>query len=192
MHGRWPLHPAPGDYELLPRWIRRLADAYGVSVAIFSKHALGIPPDQVYKLTNDPTEDVLARLEAGTGIPVERLREMTYAKIWNWLIGEFHFPPPVALHDYRYLGVTFRERERIKRKKQRWTDRLHRLPLLERQALLSAIEEAWRISSPETAMVVDAQRILSSETTIPADLAGNGDADRIAICDEGSIARLRA
>jgi hypothetical protein len=53
---------------------------------------------------------------------------------------------------YSYLGITFRERERIKRKKQRWTDRLHRLPLLERQALLAAIDEAWRIPSPETAM----------------------------------------
>jgi DNA adenine methylase len=34
----------------------------------------------------------------------------------------------LALHDYRYLGEDFRERERIKRKKQRWTDRLERLP----------------------------------------------------------------
>jgi len=39
--------------------------------------------------------------------------------------------PPVALHDYRYLGANFRERERIKRKRQRWTDRLHRLLMLE-------------------------------------------------------------
>ena len=55
---------------------------------------------------------------------------------WLW----FNFPSPLALHDYAYLGDNFRERERIKRKKARWTARLEKMPLLERQALLSAIE----------------------------------------------------
>ncbi|HEX6014565.1 MAG TPA: hypothetical protein VFY87_22775 [Geminicoccaceae bacterium] len=36
---------------------------------------------------------------------------------WLWC----SFPPPVVLHDYRHLGASFRERERIKRKKQRWS-----------------------------------------------------------------------
>jgi hypothetical protein len=58
---------------------------------------------------------------------------------WLW----YNFPTPVALHDYQFLGGDFRQRERIKRKKKRWTERLHRLPPLERQALLAAIEEAW-------------------------------------------------
>jgi hypothetical protein len=53
----------------------------------------------------------------------------------------FNFPRPTGLHDYRYLGQGFRERERIKRKKARWTARLKRLPTLERQALLSAIAD---------------------------------------------------
>ena len=53
----------------------------------------------------------------------------------------FNFPPPVALHDYRYLGANFRERERIKRQKARWTARLLRMPPLQRQALLAAIAE---------------------------------------------------
>ena len=48
--------------------------------------------------------------------------------------------PQVALHDYRYLGEGFRERERIKRKKTRWVKRLDRMPMLEKRALLSAIE----------------------------------------------------
>lgn len=55
-----------------------------------------------------------------------------------------NFPPPVALHDYRYLGTDFRERERIKRRKESWTTRLRHMPVLERQAVLAAIEEAWR------------------------------------------------
>lgn len=60
------------------------------------------------------------------------------AKEWLW----FNFAPPVELHDYRYLGRDFRERERIKRKKNRWTARLSRMPVLERQALLCAIADS--------------------------------------------------
>jgi DNA adenine methylase len=62
---------------------------------------------------------------------------------WLW----FNFPEPVALHDYRYLGENFRERERIKRKKQRWVSRLHTMPPLERRALLGAISETWGSSA---------------------------------------------
>lgn len=51
----------------------------------------------------------------------------------------YNFPAPVALHDYRYLGANFRERERIKRKKLRWVNRLKRMPTLEKQCLLDAI-----------------------------------------------------
>lgn len=51
-----------------------------------------------------------------------------------------NYPAPLELHDYRYLGRSFRERERIKRKSQRWQDRIARLPHLERQALLAAID----------------------------------------------------
>lgn len=56
---------------------------------------------------------------------------------WLWM----NYPPPVMLHDYRYLGKTFRERERIKRKQQRWKARLAKMPDLERYALLSAIAD---------------------------------------------------
>lgn len=57
---------------------------------------------------------------------------------WLW----FNFERPVALHDYRYLGVNFRERERIKRKAVRWTRRIQTMPVLERRALLHALELA--------------------------------------------------
>jgi len=66
----------------------------------------------------------------------------TKATEWLW----FNFPAPVELHDYRYLGQNFRERERIKRKKNRWTARLLRMPALERQALLAAIAATARSS----------------------------------------------
>ena len=58
---------------------------------------------------------------------------------WLWM----NYPPPVELHDYRYLGDTFRERERIKRKSARWVERLKRMPALERKALLSTINEHY-------------------------------------------------
>ena len=73
----------------------------------------------------------------------------TPATEWLW----FNYPAPVELHDYRYLGENFRERERIKRKKRRWVARLERMPLLEKQALLSALE----ISSPSAPMLASSR-----------------------------------
>lgn len=52
----------------------------------------------------------------------------------------FNFPEPTELHDYRYLGTDYRERERIKKKTKRWTQKLGAMPKLERQALLCALE----------------------------------------------------
>jgi hypothetical protein len=52
-----------------------------------------------------------------------------------------NFPSPLELHDYRYLGRNFRERERIKRRKSRWKNRLLIMPELERFAIMEAIEE---------------------------------------------------
>lgn len=75
-------------------------------------------------------------LKGWNSIHFEAMTRGRLATEWLW----FNFPEPTVLHDYRYLGTNFRERERIKRKKNRWTARLARMPLLERQALLSAIE----------------------------------------------------
>jgi hypothetical protein len=55
---------------------------------------------------------------------------------WIWM----NYPPPVQLHDYRYLGNNFREREKIKIKSKRWATRYKSMPVLERQALLSALQ----------------------------------------------------
>jgi site-specific DNA-adenine methylase len=61
----------------------------------------------------------------------------SWAAEYLWM----NYPPPTELHDYRYLGDTFRERERIKRKKKRWVSQLQKMPMLERRAILSAINE---------------------------------------------------
>ncbi|MCP5006115.1 MAG: hypothetical protein GY941_19575, partial [Planctomycetes bacterium] len=56
---------------------------------------------------------------------------------WLWM----NYPAPVELHDYRYLGDTFRQREKIKKKTAVWVKKFQSMPVLERQGLLSAIEE---------------------------------------------------
>ncbi len=57
---------------------------------------------------------------------------------WVWM----NYPTPIELHEYSYLGNSFRERERIKRKTHRWKRKLESMPILEKQALLSAMHEA--------------------------------------------------
>lgn len=52
-----------------------------------------------------------------------------------------NFPEPAQLHDYRYLGRDYRERERIRRMQGRWRARLSAMTVLERYALLSACQE---------------------------------------------------
>ena len=56
---------------------------------------------------------------------------------WLWM----NYPEPVELHDYRYLGENFREREKITRQRKRWRARLERMSSLQRYALLSSIAE---------------------------------------------------
>jgi hypothetical protein len=51
-----------------------------------------------------------------------------------------NYARPLELHDYRYLGANYRERDRIKRKRQRWEKRLRAMPVLEALAMMSALE----------------------------------------------------
>lgn len=66
-----------------------------------------------------------------------RNRRNEPATEWLWM----NYPEPETLHDYQYLGTTYRERERIKRQQKTWRDRLVRMSVLQRQALLSAIDD---------------------------------------------------
>lgn len=58
---------------------------------------------------------------------------------WLWM----NYEPPTVLHDYSYLGDDYRERERIKRKIERWLNGLNRMDERERNAILSAIEQRY-------------------------------------------------
>lgn len=75
----------------------------------------------------------------------------TTATEWLWC----NFLPPHSLHDYQYLGRDFRERERIKRKTQRWKARLLKMPALERQALVTALAD---VTSPDLVRSAGAPR----------------------------------
>jgi DNA adenine methylase len=52
-----------------------------------------------------------------------------------------NFPEPAELHDTRFVGDGFRDRERIRRKVSRWVNRLKRLPLAERAVILAAFDD---------------------------------------------------
>jgi DNA adenine methylase len=56
---------------------------------------------------------------------------------WVW----YNFERPTRLHDYRFLGSDFRERERIRRRQKRWCAKLATMPLLEKQALLAVLAD---------------------------------------------------
>ena len=68
-------------------------------------------------------------------------------KEWLWM----NYAEPMELHDYRYLGNNFRERERLKRIKTRWVARLRRMEKLERYAVLSSIAEYSEMIMPSKA-----------------------------------------
>jgi hypothetical protein len=59
---------------------------------------------------------------------------------WLW----HNFPAPLALHDYRYLGDNYRERERINRKTERWASKLDKMPEWERAWLSASILTDYR------------------------------------------------
>lgn len=50
-----------------------------------------------------------------------------------------NYPAPTQLHDYRYLGKDFTQRQMIKRKIDRHVSRLKKLPALERAAIIHHI-----------------------------------------------------
>lgn len=57
-------------------------------------------------------------------------------------------PALIELHDFRYLGEDFRERERIARKVRRWAGKLQQLPRHERGAIMAALASIDRIGDP--------------------------------------------
>ncbi len=78
-----------------------------------------------------------SRLHRWNSIHFEAMTRGGMATEWVW----FNFEPPVALHDYRYLGETAHQRQDLKRMVASWAGKLERMPPLKKQALLSAIAD---------------------------------------------------
>lgn len=81
-----------------------------------------------------------------------------------------NFEHPAELHDPSYVGDNYRERERIKRKRDRWRARFAGMGAAERQVVLDALLE---LESPKPA-VRDPGGIQSPGMTVPP--ASSGDA----------------
>jgi site-specific DNA-adenine methylase len=85
---------------------------------------------------SDLYDQLLARWRRVDYQTTNRAGQRVTESVW------LNFPEPAELHDYSHLGRGFRERERIKRKRKRWHDRIATMPALERHALLAAIQDA--------------------------------------------------
>lgn len=92
---------------------------------------------------------------------------------WLWM----NYPEPIALHDYRYLGATFRERERIKRKRARWKRRLIAMPQLERLSLMATLVECGEARSIIAGRSEPGRKRTTS--TIDVGIVRNGDVTRL-------------
>lgn len=71
-----------------------------------------------------------------------------------------NFERPELLHDWRYVGDGYRERERIARKARRWQAKFAGLPAVERRAVLRGIlaaDPAVRDLAPAPAMAADVE-----------------------------------
>jgi hypothetical protein len=65
---------------------------------------------------------------------------------WLWM----NYAEPIELHDYRYLGNGFRQRESIKRQQNRWRKKLHAMSAVKRYAMLSVLDELKAEASPQS------------------------------------------
>lgn len=103
--------------------------------------------------------DVLARLPCAVMLSGYRSELYAQSPIASWRTIDFpamtrrgpatetiwmNYPAPVKLHDPQYLGTTFRERERIKRKKQRWLKRFEKLDLVELGAIMECVQGLYK------------------------------------------------
>ncbi|MBT9587880.1 TniQ family protein [bacterium] len=87
---RWPLHPPPDEHETLERWVGRLAVEYGVSLPVFYRQALGLAPQEFTLMRNNPPDEALHKLEVGTGVPLQDLRDMSAQRIFQRLVAELN------------------------------------------------------------------------------------------------------
>lgn len=67
----------------------------------------------------------------------------------------FNYPPPVRLHDERYIGTNFREREKIKRRLNNLKKKIANMNESERHALLFWAQERYGQQAPYQARQIN-------------------------------------
>lgn len=123
-----------------------------------------------HELSDDDHQRLLAlllALPAGVRVLLSSYRNDAYDEaLADWRVIEYpaitrggrvaleavylNFPEPAELHDYRYLGDNYTDRQRIRRKQARWRERLAAMPAQERYAMLAVLQEL-RGEEPEPA-----------------------------------------
>jgi DNA adenine methylase len=80
-----------------------------------------------------------------------------------------NFPEPMELHDYRWLGTDRIDRQRIKRKTERWRAKFRAMPANERYAILHALKTSGisqlKATAAATADNSDCHRAQMEQTT---------------------------
>lgn len=97
----WPLHPQPRPFEPLSLWLERVAREYGVRYRTFCRYGLGLDHETINLMCHHPPEATLAKISAGTGVPLSRLREMTIGSLISQLQAELG----VAIAGYKPASV---------------------------------------------------------------------------------------
>lgn len=98
-----------------------------------------------------------------------------------------NFQPGGVLHDPRYAGANFRERERIKRKTGRWVARLRSMPPTERAVIAEALQV---VELAEAIIVANAAARSSSEPASRSRTAETGEAGQRIVALGEPIASL--
>lgn len=92
-----------------------------------------------------------------------------------------NFPAPFELHDYRFLGTDFHDRDRIKKKKNRWITNLENMEANERYAVIGALmakrdelASVERLTDEHNAKMAKARAAEAEKELTPANNARSG------------------
>lgn len=111
-------------HEMIDRDHTKLLSVAG---SIPSPIAISSYPNEIYNKELSDWNNIEFQSTTRHGVATE--------KLW------FNYPPPTELHDYRYLGEDYRERERIKGIIHRNVSKFKRMPAAERNALINSLKE---------------------------------------------------
>ena len=145
--------------ELLPEWQRagEITDKWFIYLDPPYVHSTRCRADMyAFEMDDEAHEALLAFAKATDAmVAISGYRSELYdSHLKNWRRIDYmtqtrggmkpeslwmNYPEPVQLHDYQYLGEDFRDRERIKKKKNRFKHRFETMDRLERLAIVEVV-----------------------------------------------------